>query len=300
MRYLFILNPISGGTNRADRIQAAVEKQFADSGHEVKFIFTEAAGDAVNKAAYGVTEAFDVVVAAGGDGTINEVAGALTGTASALGIIPLGSGNGYARSMGIPMPLDESIRLLREPSFRMVDVGIANQRVFVGVCGVGLDAIVSYKFQEFGTRGPLPYFIVGTREYFKYHPETYIVEYDDKKITVNPMSITVANTEQFGNGAIIARGARPDDGLLEVCITEHVGFLATLRLTHRMFNGTMDADKHYHRFQCRQLSITGSKRSGAIHTDGEPWQRGEKIEITIRDRALKVCVAHTPEASETK
>ena len=154
MKYLFILNPISGVQKDPFNIIDLVNNKFKDSGHEFEFAFTTHAGDAFNISQKAASEKFDVIVGAGGDGTINEVASGLIGSNSALGIIPLGSGNGVARSYRIPLNIPNSIDFLADPKIVNVDVGKVNNHYFLGVCGMGYDAMVGKKFQEFGTRGP--------------------------------------------------------------------------------------------------------------------------------------------------
>jgi len=171
MKYLFILNPISGPINRTFHIIDSVERIFKTSGHYYEFALTTGPGDATRIAAEAIRNKFDYVVAAGGDGTVNEVGSALINTDVSLGIIPLGSGNGVARSMKIPLKMDESLLLLREPTHKLIDVGQANSVNFIGVCGFGFDANIGQKFQDYGARGPLPYFLIGLRELITYKPE---------------------------------------------------------------------------------------------------------------------------------
>ena len=168
MKYLFILNPISGIQKDPFNIIDLVNNKFKGTGHEFEFAFTTHAGDALNISKKAVKNKFDVIVGAGGDGTINEVATGLIGSDSALGIIPLGSGNGVARSYHIPLNIKESIAFLANPKIVKVDVGKVNNHFFLGVCGMGYDAMIGKKFQEFGTRGPVPYFLIGVREFIIY------------------------------------------------------------------------------------------------------------------------------------
>ena len=211
MKYLFILNPISGKQKDPFKIINMVESVFSQSNHQFEFAFTTHGGDAKKISENAVKEKFDIIVAAGGDGTINEVASGLIHSESALGIIPLGSGNGIARSYRIPLSIKESIEFLCNPKIVGVDVGQADSHFFLGVCGMGYDAIVGKKFQEFGRRGPLPYFLIGVKEFLQYNPEEFILQFNDQSISISPLLITVSNTEQYGNGAIISPGANPQD-----------------------------------------------------------------------------------------
>jgi len=289
MKYLFILNPISGGRNDPFNIIETIDKFFKNSDHIYEFVFTTYAGEAKILSQNAVQEGFDVVVAAGGDGTINEVASGILGSNIALGIIPLGSGNGLARSFGIPLNLNDSIEFLRNPQMEMVDVGKVNDHYFFGVCGLGFDAIIGKKFQEFGTRGPLPYFFIGIREYIRYNPETIILQFNDQELVVSPLLITISNTPQYGNGAIISPGADPQDGIFEICIIDMLSIFKAVSSTRKLFNGTINKIAEYTQLSTKNLKIVAENDKGVIHTDGEPHHRPQITNIKLLNNTLKVC-----------
>ena len=289
MKYLFILNPISGGRKNPTKIKSAVDRIFQNSDHTYEFVFTSYAGEAKILSQNGAKDGFDVVVAAGGDGTINEVATGILGTEAALGIIPLGSGNGLARSFGVPLDLSKSIDFLINPKITSVDVGKANDHYFFGVCGLGYDAIVGKKFQEFGTRGPLPYFLIGIKELVRYKPEKVCLNFNDQQIEVSPLLITISNTKQYGNGAIISPNADPQDGKLEICIINMLSFVKAVRATRRLFNGTIDKIAEYSQYTTDSLQIVAEHENGVFHTDGEPHDRPKTTHIKLLYNTLKVC-----------
>ena len=152
MKYLFVLNPKSGPAKRAGKIKELVKSRFRETDHQIEFAFTRGPGDATDLARQAVKDGFDIVVAAGGDGTVNEIAGGLVESHCSMGIIPLGSGNGVARSLGIPMGIKASIHTLLNPNIRLIDIGKINGEIFVGVAGTGFDARIGSLFQEFGVR----------------------------------------------------------------------------------------------------------------------------------------------------
>jgi YegS/Rv2252/BmrU family lipid kinase len=289
MKYLFILNPISGPANRAHNIVNQIDSQFKSSEHKYEFAFTTGPADATHITNQAKSEDFDYIVAAGGDGTVNEVASALIHAKQSLGIIPLGSGNGIARSMHIPLKLRESIDLLLNPPVQKIDVGQVNDTYFIGVCGIGYDAQIGQKFQEFGARGPLPYFIIGIRELLIFKPEPIHLRFDKKTICVDAFVVAIANTHQYGNGAIIAPQANPQDGMLDLCIIENVSFQKAIRLSYRLFKGTIDRSDKYQHYQTNALEVEFSSAKSILHTDGEPHACANTLKIRLIPRALNVC-----------
>jgi YegS/Rv2252/BmrU family lipid kinase len=289
MKYLFILNPISGPANRVHDIVDQIDSQFKSSDHQYEFAFTTGPADATKIASQATSEDFDFIVAAGGDGTVNEVASALIHAEQSLGIIPLGSGNGIARSMHIPLKLKRSIDFLLNPVVQTIDVGKVNQTYFIGVCGIGYDARIGQKFQEFGARGPVPYFIIGMREFLNYEPEPIRLRFNQETLTVEPFVVAIANTHQYGNGAIIAPQANPQDGMLDLCIIDSVSLRKAIQLSYRLFNGTIDRSDRYHHYQTNALQIEFSSVESVLHTDGEPHKCTNTIDIRLIPKALNVC-----------
>ena len=288
MKYLFILNPISGVQKNPFNIVDLVNDIFENSGHEFDFAFTTHAGEALDLSQKAVNEKYNVIVAAGGDGTINEVASGLIGSESALGIIPLGSGNGVARSYRIPLKIEESINFLANPKIVKVDVGEVNNNFFLGVCGMGFDATIGKKFQEFGKRGPLPYFLIGVREFLRYKPEKLKLEFDDQIVSVSPLLITISNTEQYGNGAIISPSANPQDGIIEICIINPMSVFRAVKASFKMFNNKIADIPEYKLYTTTEIKIT-SEHTGVYHTDGEPHDRGIETNIRVLKGAMKAC-----------
>jgi len=295
MKYLFILNPISGAKKHTQEIFDSIDEQMSRSGQDYEFAFTTRPGDATHISSSGVAEGFDMIVAAGGDGTINEVASGLVGSNVFLGILPLGSGNGIARSLGVALGLKEAIRQILQPSFRTIDVGKINDRYFVGICGIGLDANIGKKFQDFGVRGPLPYFLIGIKEFLLYRAEEYTVLVDERHLEYKPLLIAIANTHQYGNGARIAPQADPCDGMLDLCILPEVNFLKALSLTRQLFRGAIHTTPEYQHFRCKKLKIRSAHGPCIIHTDGEPHVESSELNIQIFEKALTVCTGKIPD-----
>jgi YegS/Rv2252/BmrU family lipid kinase len=290
MKYLFILNPISGAKNRVEDIIDYIAAEMAPSGHQYDFACTTHAGEAQALSGNAVQEGYDIIVAAGGDGTINEVASSLVGCQQAcLGIIPLGSGNGIARSLGIPLSLKKAVQQLLRPEQALIDIGKVNDRFFVGICGLGFDANIGKKFQDFGIRGPLPYFFIGFKEFLLYRADEFNLYLDDQRLQIRPLLVAIANTPQYGNGAVIAPDANPGDGILDICILPELNLLKAAALTRRLFSGTINNASEYLHFRGKEFTITGCSGQCIIHTDGEPHLMPAELHISILEKALKVC-----------
>src|SRR4051794_31206300 len=184
----------------------------------------------------------------GGDGTINEVASALAFGDVALGIIPAGSGNGLARQLSLGARPDDAIRRAISAEPRRIDMGEMDDRLFVNVAGIGFDAHVAWKFNEAASRrrGLVTYASIAARALIAYEPASYTIRTDMQTDTIAPVRavlITVANSAEFGNGAVIAPGARIDDALLDLVVMEERSRLTTIVQLRRLFQGTVDRAK---------------------------------------------------------
>ena len=220
---LFIVNPISGTTDKK-RIVALIPKYLSDERFDVHVAYTDHRGHAAELASEAVADGTDVVVAVGGDGTVNEVARSLVHSRTALGIIPCGSGNGLARHLYIPMNPEGAMQVLADCQIKSLDYGIINGTPFFCTCGVGFDAFVSSKFAQSGRRGLLTYIENTLKEGLKYQPDTYEMEIDGEKKQFKAFLIACANASQYGNNVYIAPHASMSDGLMDVTVMEPIHF----------------------------------------------------------------------------
>src|SRR5690606_30640326 len=191
-RILFVVNPISGGKKKKDiekRVMADLDAALFDA----TFAFTAYAGHANELAAHAVADRVDVVVAVGGDGTINEIAAALNGTETALGIIPEGSGNGLALYLGIPLNERAAIRRLNRAEHMVIDSGSINGLPFFNMAGIGFDASVSDRFANDNIRGPIGYMKAVLAEISTYKPKRYRLDSDGEVIDREAFMVSVAN-----------------------------------------------------------------------------------------------------------
>ncbi|MEJ2544470.1 MAG: diacylglycerol kinase family lipid kinase [Calditrichaceae bacterium] len=290
MKYLFIINPKSGVRHPLNQIKNYIKTAFENKPNlTYKIEYTQYAGHAKLIAEQAADENTDMVVAAGGDGTVNEVCSALVHKNTAFGLIPIGSGNGFARSLNIPLNFKEAIDLLIKGTVSHIDVGQIGDKYFFGVAGFSLDAQIGAKFAEFGHRGPLPYFYIVLKEFFKYQYEKFELTFDSKKIIINPLILTIANTSQFGNGAIIAPQADYSDGLMDICIVDRLDFFSSILKLNYLFNHKIQLLSTYKSYCTRKLHINRASSFGYYHLDGEVFSGENGFDIEILPRSLSVC-----------
>jgi YegS/Rv2252/BmrU family lipid kinase len=255
---------------------------------------TERPGHARDLARAAVARGARLVMAWGGDGTINEVASALVFGDVPLGIVPAGSGNGLARQLSISRTPADAIRQALGAEPRRIDVGEMGDRLFVNVAGIGFDAYVAWKFNEEGSRhrGLVTYASIAGRALMTYTPASYTIRTDDADVAcpaVRAVLVTVANSPEFGNGAIIAPGARVDDGLLDLVVMEERSRLNTILQLPRLFQGTVDRAKGCSIRRIGRATIE-SDQPMVYHVDGEPVSGGTSLRVRVHPGALYVAV----------
>lgn len=289
MSVVIIINPVSGGGGDRGRDKRALADAVLHRlGIEGRVFVSARRGHARELAAAAVKGGARVVASWGGDGTMNEVATAVAGTAAALALVPSGSGNGLARALGIPRDADRAIALARDAVPRLIDGGQCDGEWFFNLAGVGLDAHVAAAFDQMGTRrrGFLTYARVTARDALTYVPRVYRV---DGAPTPRPaLLITVANGAQFGNGAWIAPAARLDDGVLDLVVVEERSRLATLAALPRLFTRTIGRARGVSMRRVAHVVIEDVEPI-AYHLDGEPRLGGTRLELRVHPAALRVC-----------
>jgi diacylglycerol kinase (ATP) len=286
-RIHFIINPISGRKKKPQATIRAIGTYFPGLDFGSAVTTTRGPGDATRIAVRAVEAGSDMVVAVGGDGTVNEVARALIGSTCALGVVPGGSGNGFARNFGMPLGVDKALQALCAPAVVPLDVGFINGNPFFNVAGFGLDAEICFAYEQFGRRGPLPYFWLAVQKFFRHRPETVTFRHERGRETVRSMLFSIANLPQYGSGAVIAPMARGNDGLLDVCILEPLPVWQALVNAPRLFNRTIHHMNRYRTFPTKSLEILREK-AGAIHVDGNPLREDARLCLEVRPQALRV------------
>jgi YegS/Rv2252/BmrU family lipid kinase len=288
-----IINPISGGGRKSEAWTRAelAAKTVERLGETAEVVVTERVGHARLLAQAAVRRGVRLVIAWGGDGTINEVASALAFGEVPLAIVPAGSGNGLATELGIDARPERAIIRAVGATPRRMDVGELGGRLFVNVAGIGLDAHVAAEFNADSNkrRGFVSYLYIGLRTLFTYSPAVYTITADDCHQTVRAVFVVVANSAQFGNGARIAPGARIDDGELDLVIVEERSRLLTCFRAAHLFTGTVARVPGYSIRRARQVTIECADPM-AFHVDGEPVAGGAVLTARVHPGALRICV----------
>ena len=285
-RIVFVVNPISG-TQGKKAILKWIDERLDRSLYDYSIVKTEYAGHATQIAANAVQEKMDVVVAIGGDGTINEIARSLVHTDTALGIIPCGSGNGLARHLRIPMEPKAAIDILNRGCELCIDYGKINNIPFFCTCGVGFDAFISLKFADSGKRGLLTYLENTLHESLTYQPETYEIENEEGTMKYKAWLIACGNASQYGNDAYIAPQASLTDGLMDVTIMEPFTVLDVPSLSFQLFNKTIDQNSRVKTMRAKKIKIH-RVNDGVMHFDGDPLMAGKELEVEIIPAGLRV------------
>ena len=288
MQVQFILNPISG-TKEKSEIPQLIEEHLDKTLYDYTIRYTEYAGHAREIAEEAAREGIDIVVAVGGDGTVNEVGCGLAGTTTALGILPCGSGNGLARHLNIPVSIKGSLDILNHNCIKTLDYCTINGRPFFCTCGMGFDAAVSYKFSNEGTRGFITYIKTTLTEYFKYKPQEYLIDIDGAKLRERAFVIACCNAAQYGNNAYIAPRATMQDGLIDVTVMHPFNALQSPILGARLFLKQLGHDHHVSIYRGKRVVIERD-HDDVVHIDGDPMTLPARLAIEIVHHGINILV----------
>jgi len=288
-KIIFIINPISGVKGRK-RLERKIDSFFTGKNFEITRFYTAYRSHAKELAQQAAEEKPFLIVAAGGDGTINEIACALINTDIPLGVIPLGSGNGFARHFNLPFNINNSLKLLLTGTTLSVDVGYMNGKPFFCTAGIGFDAETGYYYRDYNHRGFIAYALSFARVFSWYRSKDYILEIDGKRFEFKAFFITIANISQFGYNFFVAPHASTVDGAFDVVVVRRFPKWKAFLLGFRSFFGTIDNSPYvWHRLaeNVKILSPTGQK---FIHIDGEAGIQSGVLEYQIKNAELKVVV----------
>jgi diacylglycerol kinase (ATP) len=294
VRVAVIVNPVAGVRGTLERARRRAERAsevLSQAGVDPEILITERGGHARDLALGAVDRGARIVVAWGGDGTVNEVASALAFGPAALGVIPAGSGNGLARMFQAPTDPDRALLKTIHAADRRIDLGELNGRLFVNVAGVGFDAHVAARFAtlERSRRGFLKYAVIVARELGRYEARAYGVTLDGRVLHPRPaFLVSFANGRQWGNGAIIAPAAATDDGVLDAVIVEARSLAGTIGAIPRLFAGSVDRLRGVEIVQVKTAEVTAQQDHLICHVDGEPIDAGRSARIRVHPGALRV------------
>jgi diacylglycerol kinase (ATP) len=297
MKTRFIFNPTSGRNRRRPGFASSIREFIAARALDADFTTTEGPGHATQLAREAVQRGSACVVAVGGDGTMNEVAQALLHTPTALALVPCGSGNGLALHLGLPRSSLAALLLAAGDGGRIaaVDTGTANGRPFFNAMGLGLDADVSHRFNRLTSRGLPAYVRTAFAALRALRSERCTITADRRRETLDALLIAVANSDQYGNNARIAPGARVDDGALDLVAVKPVGFLGATVLAARLFLGNVDRSRHILRMRGTHFVVERAA-PGLIHTDGETHATDARVVIAVAPRSLRIVIPATSRA----
>lgn len=286
VRALVIINPVAGlrrDGRRPSRQELA--RRVLGAGTDIEL--TRHAGHAEELARRAAAERYDVVFAWGGDGTINEVARALASTRTALALVPAGSGNGLARALRIPLrPAAALAHALVRPA-RRIDAGSLGGRFFVNVAGVGLDAEVAAAFGHGTRRGGLRYVSIALQKGVRYRPIEYSIEAGNDRVAARALIVALANSPQYGNGAIVAPRASVDDGLLDMVVVRDRSLAGRLAGVGHLFTRTLHRAPGVLTRQVTRVTIEADVPL-RFHVDGEAFQGENRLEGVVHPKVLKI------------
>ena len=283
----FIVNPISG-TKTKNRIAKLIRELLDPLQFAPTVVVTEYAGHATQLAQQFAMQEYYAVVAVGGDGTVNEVASGLIGTNTALGIIPNGSGNGFARHLDISTRMNRAVEMLNSSEIINVDYGMVNNQPFFSTCGVGFDAVVAQDFSD-SSRGLKGYIQSIFKDLFQYKPETYHLKGNGIDLTTTAFLINFANAGQWGYDAYIAPKASVQDGWLDVAVVSEFPMVAAPGLALSLFTKNIDEKLHLNTLRAKELTLT-RQSEGVAHIDGTPVTMPAQLHVKIVEDGLKVLV----------
>ncbi len=282
------MNPVSGGKKK-DGVPQLIQQYLDTAIFDASVVFTDGASHARQIAKEAVDNNYDLIVAVGGDGTINEVASSLVGTNVALGIIPCGSGNGLSRFLTIPMDMQKAIKNLNTGHAEVIDSAEANGQPFFNMAGMGFDAHISEVFSHEKKRGFITYIKSSFREIVNYKAQNYHIEIDGNLYEREAFMLSFANSSQYGNNAYVSPGASVQDGLIDICIIKPFPLYRFIEMGIRSFTKTIAESAYVEIIRGKHIKVK-RKHAGPMHLDGEPHTIGTAIEINILPNSLKVIV----------
>jgi YegS/Rv2252/BmrU family lipid kinase len=280
---LFILNPTSG----VPPVNFLVTKDLERRKHELscyKSVSKEDTGLLIKEN----INNYEVFIAVGGDGTVHTVATELVGSNKILGVLPLGSGNGFAKEFGFKMNVRSLLSDIKKADSTNIDVIEINDKLCLNVAGIGLDSFVAHSFNSLKLRGFLPYVWLTLKTFLRLRPFHVKIKCDGEEIISEKLFVlTIANTRQFGNNAFIAPEARPNDGMIDIILIKPFPKILGILFIIRLFTKRITRSKYVRHIKTDKEIIIETDET-RFHIDGEPLEISGKVVIRIRKEVLKV------------
>jgi diacylglycerol kinase family enzyme len=283
----FIINPISG-TCKKNVLPGLIEKYLDHSQFDYKIIHTEFSKHAKILAKEASDAHIDIVCAVGGDGSVHEVGTALIGTNTTLAILPIGSGNGLARHLKIPLNIKKAILCINEQNKLIMDTGLVNDKPFLGIGGYGLDAVIADKFNKGGKRGLWNYIKLIAKEFYAFKPISISIEMPNFKRTMPVVLCTLANASEFGNGFCISPSSSVTDGKLELCLLKPFRFWKAPSVAYHFLKKTSFKSEFTEIIPLEKARITINQ--SIAHYDGEPFEVRKELNIQVIPKSLNTFV----------
>lgn len=292
MKKILIIINRKAGTNRQKRLDDAVSAHFPATQYHVETVYLAYIGHGTDLAKDAVEKGFDIVVAVGGDGSINEIARGLVDSNTALAIIPLGSGNGLARALKVPLNVDKAMDLIANGRPRPMDVGFANEHLFLSNAGIGFDAKVAEEFRHTKHRGLYGYASQVIKSFRTYRYLPYNIEIDGQKLTKPAFLLTIANSNQFGFEFKLASEATVFDGKFDLCLVPPINFWQLAPLSIHSLMGNLAKTRYMQHYTGKSVTIN-SQQLECLQVDGDavPLTCGHEVTFRLQPGALQVIVA---------
>ena len=287
-KILFIVNPISGHHDKS-KFPSIVDELIDKDKFEYTIKLTERGGHAAELTKQAIKDQYDIIVAVGGDGTINEVATNMIGASQTFAIVPYGSGNGLARHLHLPLKPKKIItEVINKGVKAKIDTATMNGVPYISIAGVGFDAIIADFFAKDPNRGFKTYVKLVTEKYFKFKPEKYHLTLDDKEeIDCEPLFISFANSNQFGFNAAVSPHASLNDGLLDVCIFKKPSFIQVPWVAERLLTQKIDHTHFVDIHKASKIKVTREKED-IVNLDGEAVKMPKDFEVEILPLSLNI------------
>ncbi|MFA6471394.1 MAG: YegS/Rv2252/BmrU family lipid kinase [Candidatus Latescibacterota bacterium] len=291
MRVLIVANPLVGIDKEKRKVVDGIISHIRKNGGNADITYILKPDLGKKHSSRAALEGYDAVYAAGGDGTVNDVASGLIGNKLPMGIIPLGTGNGLARSLGIPFDMDGLVKMFDANKTLTIDTGKIGSHIFVSTAGIGFDANISLDFnkKKRSQRSVLSYFILAVKNYFTKRTEKVVFQINGKEFTRNIFALTISNAPQYGAGAVIAPQANPSNGKLIAVIIPKISIFKAPDAIKRLFEGSVQKIKELEYFEFKSLRIQ-REQQGIYHVDGEVFSGEATLQVTVHPSSLKVIV----------
>jgi len=283
MKTKFIVNPISG-TGKQKNICKLLQEHYLFN-YEIEF--TKNQNDAKKIIQEAIKDNFDCIIAVGGDGTLNECLNGIIGSNMSLGVIPCGSGNGFAKHIGMSSNIITSIHQLNEARYKVIDYCTLNSMPFINISGIGFDAHISNLFSNEVNRGFLKYIKLILTQ-LTYKSNTYKIKINNKNIFVDSFLIAIANASQYGNNFFIAPQSIIDDGMIDIIILKKFPKWKIPLIVFLIFMKKIHKSKYVISYKAKKIEIDSI--NNLVHLDGEPKFTNKKIDINIHQKSIKFLI----------